>query len=63
MGRPVKSPPENFVVLAKQWSLGKITTTELMKQTNMTETTLYRRLREHQIIKSKVYPMSRTNFK
>ena len=53
MGRPVKRPPENFVELAKLWERGKLTTTELMKQTDMTETTLYRRLREHRIVRKK----------
>ena len=53
MGRPVKIPPDNFWALAKQWACGKMATTELMKQTGMAETTLYRRLREHKIIKKK----------
>ena len=53
MGRPAKRPPENFLSLAKQWESGKLTTTELMQQTGMAETTLYRRLREHQIVRKK----------
>jgi len=53
MGRPVIRPGDNFVALAKQWERGKIGTTELMKQTGLTETTLYRRLREHRIVRKK----------
>ena len=49
MGRPAKKLPENFIELAKLWARGKLTTTELKQQTGMTETTLYRRLREHRI--------------
>jgi len=53
LGRPVKRPPENFIVLAKQWERGKLRTTDFMQQTGLTETTLYRRLREHQIARKK----------
>jgi len=53
MGRPVKKPPENFGALAKQWERGKLRTSDFMKLTGLKETTLYRRLREHQIVKRK----------
>jgi len=53
MGRPVKRPPANFINLAKRWEQGKLTTKELIRQTGMTETTLYRRLREHHIVRKK----------
>ena len=53
MGRPGKRLPENFEELAKQWARGKLTTTELMRQTELKETTLYRRLREFSIVKKK----------
>ena len=53
MGRPVKRPPENFGKLAKQWARGKLTTTELMRRTELKETTLYRRLRECSIVRKK----------
>jgi len=53
MGRPVKRPPENFLELAKQWQHGKLTTAELIMLTDLTETTLYRRLREQQIVRKK----------
>ena len=51
MGRPVKRPPENFTELAKQWERGKLRTMDFMEQTGMTETTLYRRLRERKAAK------------
>ena len=53
MGRPVKKPPENFSALAKQWKCGKLRTSDFMKLAGLKETTLYRRLREHQFIKRK----------
>ena len=53
MGRPVKRSPDNFVELAKQWECGKLTITELIQQTSLTESTLYRRLRELQIVRKK----------
>lgn len=53
MGRPVKRPPDNFAELARLWEKGRISTTDLMKQTGLTESTLYRRLREHRFRKNK----------
>jgi DNA invertase Pin-like site-specific DNA recombinase len=53
MGRPVKRPPENFSELAKLWERGKLRTTDFMAQTGMTETTLYRRLRERKAVRRK----------
>jgi len=52
-GRPVKKTPDNFIELAKQWEHGKLTITELKRQTGFTETTLYRRLRQQQIVRKK----------
>jgi len=52
-GRPVKKPPENFNELAAQWKHGKLKTKELIEQTGLTETTLYRRLREYQFARKK----------
>lgn len=45
-GRPVKALPNNFSVLAEQWVHGTLTIAEILKQTGMKRTTLYRRLRE-----------------
>jgi len=53
MGRPAKRLPENFMELAKLWGRGKLRTVDFMAQTGMTETTLYRRLREHKIVRKK----------
>lgn len=53
LGRPIKRPPENFAELAKLWGQGKLPTTELMRQTGLTESTLYRRLREYEAIRNK----------
>jgi DNA invertase Pin-like site-specific DNA recombinase len=52
-GRPAKKPPENFDKLLKVWERGKMPTKDLMMQTGLTETTLYRRVREHRAIKRK----------
>ena len=45
-GRPVKKPPGNFSVLIKQWEHGKISVTDILKQTNLKQATFYNRLRE-----------------
>ena len=52
MGRPVKRPPDNFNVLAKQWAHGELRTSDFMKVTGLTETTLYRRLREIKVVRT-----------
>ena len=53
MGRPVKRPPENFDALAKQWAHGELKTSDFMRITGLTETTLYRRLREQRVVRRK----------
>jgi len=45
-GRPVKKPPENFTDLVKRWKRGKLKIKDFIAQTGLTESTLYRRLRE-----------------
>ena len=52
-GRPAKNPPENFADLVKRWERGKLPTKDLMTQSGLTETTLYRRLRELQAVRKK----------
>jgi DNA invertase Pin-like site-specific DNA recombinase len=52
-GRPVKKPPDGFDILVKQWERGKLRTKDFMTQTGMTESTLYRRLRERNASKEK----------
>ena len=53
MGRPAKRCPENFKELASQWERGKLATKEFMRQTGLSENTLYRRLREQKIVRKK----------
>ena len=48
LGRPIKRPPDNFAAMVRRWENGKITIIEFMEQTKMRESTLYRRIREHQ---------------
>ena len=52
-GRAVKKPPENFAHLVRQWENGKLAFQEMLKQTGLTESTFYRRLREMRIAKTK----------
>ena len=46
-GRPIKSPPENFGELIKQWESGKIKIGEILGQTGLKQATFYNRLREY----------------
>jgi DNA invertase Pin-like site-specific DNA recombinase len=52
-GRPAKKPPKNFITLVKLWERGKLPTKDLIKQSGLTESTLYRRLRECKAKKGK----------
>ena len=52
-GRPIIKPPENFVILVKQWERGKLPIMEVLAQTGLKEATFYRRLREYRLMKSK----------
>jgi DNA invertase Pin-like site-specific DNA recombinase len=61
-GRPVKKSPENFVDLMKQWERGKLATKDFMTHTGMTESTLYRRLREHHAVKGKRKSVKKSTF-
>ena len=45
-GRPAKELPEDFEILAKQWERGELRTKDFMEKTGLSESTLYRRLRE-----------------
>jgi DNA invertase Pin-like site-specific DNA recombinase len=49
MGRPLKGSPADFMKWARLWKQGKLTITELKNKTGLGESTLYRRLREHEI--------------
>lgn len=52
-GRPAKKLPEDFDNLTKEWQRGKLRTKDFIKQTGLSESTLYRRLRERQAIRKK----------
>lgn len=52
-GRPIKTPPENFAMLVKQWERGELLFKTLLEQANLTEATFYRRLREYRVMKKK----------
>ena len=45
-GRPLKAPPNNFEKLLNDWEKKELTTKELIKKTGLSESTLYRRIRE-----------------
>ena len=44
-GRPTKQPPDNFDELVARWERGSLRTKDFVAQTDLSETTLYRRLR------------------
>lgn len=48
-GRPEKQVPANFAKLVANWEKKKISLSEILKQSNMSEATFYRRLREYRI--------------
>jgi DNA invertase Pin-like site-specific DNA recombinase len=52
-GRPIKTPPENFAVLVKQWEHGELQFEDLLEKTGLKEATFYRRLREHRVMKKR----------
>jgi DNA invertase Pin-like site-specific DNA recombinase len=52
-GRPVKKPPENFPALVRRWERGTLSTKDLTARSGLSETTLYRRLREYRAVKAK----------
>jgi len=50
LGRPVKKVPENFSEIVKAWEKGEITLAEALKQSNLSQTSFYRRRREHNLV-------------
>lgn len=46
-GRPVIAPPETFPKIIGDWEKGKITFPDALKQSELSEATFYRRLREY----------------
>lgn len=49
-GRPIKPAPDNFGELVTQWSDKKLSTQDLLKKCNMSQTTFYRRRAKHSLI-------------
>ena len=50
MGRPIKTPPDNFGEYVRRWEKGELNLTETAKQIGMSKSTFYRRLYEHQLL-------------
>jgi len=50
-GRPIKTAPDNFGELVKQWSKKQLGKDEILKMCNMSQTTFYRRRTEHGLIR------------
>lgn len=48
-GRPESPLPENFDKIIKDWDKGKLSTAEVLKLCNMSESTFYRRRREYNL--------------
>ena len=53
-GRPVKSLPDNFEEMIVLWSKGELSVAEIAKQSEISESTFYRRLREYRITHPKM---------
>ena len=49
-GRPQKPTPPHFGELVEQWELGEFTMDEVLKICNMSRSTFYVKLREHQLL-------------
>lgn len=50
-GRPEPPVPENFNKIVDGWSKGKISIQDALEQSNMSESTFYRRVREYRAMK------------
>lgn len=51
LGRPEKDVPENFAQIVRDWGDRKITRTEALQKSDLTQATFYRRLRDFQFSK------------
>lgn len=49
-GRPEIAVPEDFGQIVKAWERGQTPLPAVLKQCGMSETTFYRRLREHRLL-------------
>lgn len=52
-GRPRVPVPENFDKYIDKWENGQMTTSEVLKATDLTKSTFYRKVREYNLIESK----------
>ena len=48
-GRPLKPSPDNFGELMKQWRNKQLSRAEILRKSNISQTTFYRRIAEHRI--------------
>lgn len=53
LGRSVKKAPDGFTELIKLWEKKKISLKDVLVQCDMSESTFYRRIREHRIVSDK----------
>ena len=51
-GRPEIPTPEGFNKYVKKWESGEITTSEVLKLTNLSKSTFYRKVREFNLLKN-----------
>ena len=51
-GRPEKEIPEDFAEIVRKWEQKKLPFSEAVKRCNTSESTLYRRLREHRLLQN-----------
>lgn len=52
-GRPLKSVPDDFGKIVKEWEQKALPLSEVLKQCDMSEATFYRRLREYRLLQDK----------
>lgn len=52
-GRPEVPIPEDFAKIVDEWQHGKIPIQEALQQSQMSQSTFYRRVREHRLMKEK----------
>ena len=50
LGRPVKTVPDNFGQMVKQWEKKQLSLESILRHCNMSEATFYRRLREYRLM-------------
>lgn len=52
-GRPTKATPENFARIVEDWESGRRSFEETVRLCGMSESTFYRRLREHRLVRER----------